>query len=122
MRSDKVTFRKVVEAIAAEERNKQHKVLAEQLEDLLQSAPADRPSPVAMRTALTKARFSAIFRIVFRISKRLSARYFASRLLHRAEQRLRTSPWGPWTVQVASTSKNPVQTPLTMEPSLLVAV
>lgn len=44
MRSDKVTFRKVVEAIAAEERNKQHKVLAEQLEDLLQSAPLDRPT------------------------------------------------------------------------------
>lgn len=43
MRSDKVTFRKVVEAIAAEERNKQHKVLAEQLEALLQSAPVDRP-------------------------------------------------------------------------------
>lgn len=44
MRSDKVAFRKVVEAIAAEERNKQHKVLAEQLEALLQSAPVDRPT------------------------------------------------------------------------------
>lgn len=44
MRSDKVAFRKVVEAIAAEERNKQHKVLAEQLEELLQSAPAERPA------------------------------------------------------------------------------
>lgn len=42
MRSDKAAFRKVVEAIAAEERTKQHKVLAEQLEELLQSAPADR--------------------------------------------------------------------------------
>lgn len=44
MRSDKVTFRKVVEAIIAEERQKQHKVLAEQLEELVQSAPADRPA------------------------------------------------------------------------------
>lgn len=44
MRSDKVAFRKVVEAIAAEERNKQHKVLAEQLEELLQSAPIERPT------------------------------------------------------------------------------
>jgi SpoVK/Ycf46/Vps4 family AAA+-type ATPase len=43
LRGDKVTFRKVVEAVAAEERNKQHRVLADQLEELIQSAPIDRP-------------------------------------------------------------------------------
>jgi hypothetical protein len=42
IRSDKVSFRKVVEAIAAEERNNNHKVLAERLEELLQSVPMER--------------------------------------------------------------------------------
>lgn len=41
-RGDKVTFRKVVEAIVAEERSKQHKVLAERLEEALNSAPPNR--------------------------------------------------------------------------------
>ena len=41
-RGDKVSFRKVVEAIIAEERTKQHTVLAGQLEDALNSAPFDR--------------------------------------------------------------------------------
>ena len=40
IRSDKVTFRKVVEAIIAEERTKQHTVLAERLEGIL-NAPSD---------------------------------------------------------------------------------
>ncbi|MDM8515660.1 ATP-binding protein [Desulfobacterales bacterium HSG16] len=43
MRSDKATFRKVVEAIIAEERSKQHKVLAAKLEELLNTAPVERP-------------------------------------------------------------------------------
>nr|VFJ98662.1 MAG: ATPase family associated with various cellular activities (AAA) [Candidatus Kentron sp. H]VFJ98903.1 MAG: ATPase family associated with various cellular activities (AAA) [Candidatus Kentron sp. H]VFK03715.1 MAG: ATPase family associated with various cellular activities (AAA) [Candidatus Kentron sp. H] len=43
MRSDKAAFRKVVEAIIAEERHKQHKVLAEKLAGALDAAPAERP-------------------------------------------------------------------------------
>ena len=44
LRGDKATFRKVVEAIIAEERSKQHKVLAKKLEEMLNStAPAERP-------------------------------------------------------------------------------
>ena len=43
MRGDRVSFRKVVEAIIAEERTKQHRILAEHLEELIQSIPADRP-------------------------------------------------------------------------------
>jgi len=43
LRGDKATFRKVVEAIIAEERSKQHKVLAKKLEEMLNStAPAER--------------------------------------------------------------------------------
>lgn len=43
IRGDKTTFRKVVEAIIAEERSMQHKVLAEKLEEMLNSAPVERP-------------------------------------------------------------------------------
>jgi SpoVK/Ycf46/Vps4 family AAA+-type ATPase len=43
IRNDKATFRKVVEAIIAEERSKQHKVLAEQLAGLLSVAPFEQP-------------------------------------------------------------------------------
>jgi len=43
IRGDKASFRKVVEAIIAEERTKQHKVLAEKLEELLTAAPVERP-------------------------------------------------------------------------------
>ena len=42
IRGDKVSFRKVVEAIIAEERTKQHKVLANQLEELLTVVPVER--------------------------------------------------------------------------------
>ena len=42
LRGDKVTFRKVVEAIIAEERAKQHKVLANKLEDTLNSISFER--------------------------------------------------------------------------------
>lgn len=42
MAGDKAKFRKVVEAIIAEERAKKHTVLANKLEELLRSAPADR--------------------------------------------------------------------------------
>jgi len=43
LRGDRATFRKVVEAIIAEERSKQHKVLAKKLEEMLNStAPAER--------------------------------------------------------------------------------
>ena len=41
IRGDKANFRKVVEAIIAEERTKQHKVLAEKLEELLTAAPVE---------------------------------------------------------------------------------
>lgn len=42
IRGDKATFGKVVEAIIAEERSKQHDVLAEKLEKMLRSIPPDR--------------------------------------------------------------------------------
>jgi len=45
MAGDKAKFRKVVEAIIAEERAKKHTVLAKKLEDLLRAIPADRPIP-----------------------------------------------------------------------------
>ncbi|MBF2753797.1 MAG: AAA family ATPase [Gammaproteobacteria bacterium AqS3] len=45
MSGDKVRFRKVVEAIIAEERAKRHTVLANKLEGLLCAMPADRPAP-----------------------------------------------------------------------------
>lgn len=44
MSGDKAKFRKVVEAIIAEERAKKHTVLANKLEGLLRSVPADKPS------------------------------------------------------------------------------
>lgn len=44
MKMDKARFRKVVEAIIAEERSKNHKVLAEKLENILKNIPADRPA------------------------------------------------------------------------------
>lgn len=43
MVGDKVRFRRVVEAVIAEERAKKHTVLASTLEELLRSMPADRP-------------------------------------------------------------------------------
>lgn len=43
IRGDKVSFRKVVEAIIAEERSKQHSVLAGQLEEALTAVPFGRP-------------------------------------------------------------------------------
>ncbi len=43
IQNDKVKFRKVVEAIIAEERAKQHKVLAEKLEELLQLSNISKP-------------------------------------------------------------------------------
>ena len=42
MAGDNVKFRKVVEAIIAEERAKKHTVLANKLEELLRSAPSDK--------------------------------------------------------------------------------
>lgn len=42
IRNDKTTFRKVVESIIADERGKQHKVLAEQLSGLLSVAPFEQ--------------------------------------------------------------------------------
>ncbi|MBQ7609013.1 MAG: AAA family ATPase [Desulfovibrionaceae bacterium] len=44
IRNDKAHFRKVVNAIIAEERSKQHKVLAEKLEEILSSAPIEHTS------------------------------------------------------------------------------
>lgn len=45
LRSDKVTFVKQVEAVIAEERSKQHNVLADKLEDMLRSSPFEHSSP-----------------------------------------------------------------------------
>ena len=42
IRGDRASFRKVVQAISAEERTKQHTVLAEKLDELLNAAPVDR--------------------------------------------------------------------------------
>jgi SpoVK/Ycf46/Vps4 family AAA+-type ATPase len=42
VKGDKISFRKVVEAIIAEERSKQHKVLAEKLEEILNNSASDR--------------------------------------------------------------------------------
>ncbi|MBI1748235.1 MAG: AAA family ATPase [Acidobacteria bacterium] len=44
MTGDKAKFRKVVEAIIAEERAKKHTVLAGALEELLRSVPAEKPT------------------------------------------------------------------------------
>jgi AAA+ superfamily predicted ATPase len=52
LQGDKVTFRKVVEAIIAEERAKQHKVLADKLEDTLNAVPFDRQPTTNGRTML----------------------------------------------------------------------
>ena len=52
LRGDKVTFRKVVEAIIAEEHAKQHKVLANKLEDALNSIPFERQAPTNGGTML----------------------------------------------------------------------
>ncbi len=43
MKMDKARFRKVVEAIIAEERAQKHTVLAEKLEDVLKNIPIDQP-------------------------------------------------------------------------------
>lgn len=43
MAGDKTRFRKVVEAVIAEERAKKHTILAKSLEDLLRTIPADKP-------------------------------------------------------------------------------
>lgn len=45
IRGDKAGFRKVIEAIIAEERSKQHNVLAERLEVLLNAAPIEYSTP-----------------------------------------------------------------------------
>lgn len=52
---DRARFRKVVEAIIAEERAKQHTVLASTLEEILQSTPAPlpRPAPPGNGTAVS---------------------------------------------------------------------
>jgi len=56
---DNLRFKKVVEAIIAEERAKQHNVLASQLEDLLQSPPVDRP--ISNGASFTDQRISNLF-------------------------------------------------------------
>jgi len=43
LRNDRVTFRKVVESIIAEERAKQHRIVAEKLEEQLNVIPNERP-------------------------------------------------------------------------------
>jgi hypothetical protein len=51
-RATRVTFRKVIEAIIAEECVKQHKVLADKLEDALNSIPFERQAPTNGGTML----------------------------------------------------------------------
>lgn len=52
LRNDKVSFRKVAEAIIAEERAKQHKVLADKLEEALSTASSDLSSTFSGAPAL----------------------------------------------------------------------
>ena len=42
IQGDKACFKNIVKAIIVEERTKQHKVLAERLEELLSAAPMER--------------------------------------------------------------------------------
>jgi len=59
MVGDKLRFRKVVEAIIAEERAKKHTVLAKSLEDLLRSMPVDKH--VSNGNAVLDQRISHLF-------------------------------------------------------------
>ena len=62
MAGDKARFRTVVESIIAEERAKKHTVLAEKLEELLRSVPAE--NPVSNGTATLDHRISNLIREV----------------------------------------------------------
>ena len=62
VRNDKVTFRKVVEAIIVEERTKQHRVVAEKLEEQLNATPCERP--LSNGTPLLDQRNGTLFREV----------------------------------------------------------
>ncbi|MDR1164530.1 MAG: ATP-binding protein [Deltaproteobacteria bacterium] len=64
LRSDNVTFRKVVEAIIAEERAKQHKVLADKLGDTLNSMPFERGSNINSITTLDPRSSNLIYEIM----------------------------------------------------------
>jgi len=59
MLGDKTRFRKVVEAIIAEERAKKHTVLAKSLEDFIRAMPAD--GPVSNGNAVLDQRISHLF-------------------------------------------------------------
>lgn len=59
LRNDKVTFRKVVETIIAEERAKHHRVVADNLEDMLNAVPMERP--VSNGTPLLDQRAGTLF-------------------------------------------------------------
>lgn len=59
MTGDKTKFRRVVEAIIAEERAKNHTVLAKRLEELLQSVPANKP--ISNGNAVLDQRVSNLF-------------------------------------------------------------
>lgn len=48
VQGDKASFRKIVEAIIAEERTKQHKVLAENLRSFSTLQQLNAPSPMAV--------------------------------------------------------------------------
>ncbi len=61
LRSDKVTFRKVTESIIAEERAKQHKVLADRLEESLNAMPFERPTQPANGSSMVDPRSGSLF-------------------------------------------------------------
>jgi SpoVK/Ycf46/Vps4 family AAA+-type ATPase len=60
LKGDKPRFKKVVEAIIAEERAKQHKVLADKLEETLQNAPMERPAVNGNGTMIADPRIGAL--------------------------------------------------------------
>jgi len=59
LRNDRVTFRKVVESIIAEERAKQHRIVAEKLEEQLNVVPNERP--ISNGTPLIDQRICTLF-------------------------------------------------------------
>jgi len=59
LRNDKVMFRKVVESIIAEERAKQHRIVAEKLEEQLNVVPSERP--ISNGTPLLDQRTCTLF-------------------------------------------------------------
>lgn len=60
LKGDKSALKKTVEAIIVEERDKQHNILAQRLDELLKTIPAERPDLNSTST-LTDARLNSLF-------------------------------------------------------------